>query len=115
MIDTILHWIDVIWVPIIFFGVHKKHRWWALGFVTCSMIIMRIIVETYEYIGYPNGILGIMTSNVHSRGLIITIIFYSLYLLMAHYSKKTEGVVFMAASLTFFFAIFVTCCLIMVL
>lgn len=115
MIDFILYWIDIIWVPIIFFGVHKKHRWWALGFVICSMLIMRIISETFLYIEYPTGILGIMTSNVYSRGLIVTSIFYMLYLIVAHYSSKTEGVVFMAASLTFFFAIFVTCSLIMLL
>ena len=115
MFDFIYLWADIIWLPIAYFVVHKKHRWWAVGFVFSSMVIIRLIAELMIYIGYPSGIMGLMTSNVHTRGLAVSSIYYILYFIMAHYSPKTKGVIFMAASLTIFFAIFVTATFVMVL
>ncbi len=115
MFNFIYLWADVIWLPIIFFTVHKKHRWWSLGFVISSMILIRLLAEIMIHIGYENGIMGFMTSNVHSRGLFISSFFYILFILVAHYSSDTRGVLFMAACLSFFFAIFVICSLVMVL
>lgn len=115
MLHFLYIWIDTIWLPIAFFGVHKKHRWWSLGLVLGSMILIRLLAETFDYIGYPQGIMGILESNVHNRGLVVSGIFYILFLLVAHFSKNTQGVVFMAACLSFFFMIFVTTSIVMVL
>ena len=106
MDGLIYYWIDIIWIPILFFGVHKKHRWWALGFVISSMILIRLQSEIMTYIGYEFGIMGFMEMNVHTRLLAVSSFFYTLFLLMAHFSSRTQGVVFMAASLSFFFMIF---------
>ena len=115
MLDTFYYWIDVIWIPVLFFGVHKKHRWWALGFVISSIIISRLLAEVMVYIGYPTGIMGLMELNVYKRGIIVTSFFYILLLILAHFSRRTEGVVFLAACLTFFFMIFATTAIAMLL
>jgi hypothetical protein len=111
----VYYWIDVIWLPIAFFLVHKKHRWWSIGFVVSCMVFMRLQVELMEFIGYPNGILKLISADVNARMLMVYSIFYMLFLIMAHYSPKTEGVVFMGACLGIFFMLFVVSSLIMVL
>lgn len=111
----IYYWIDVIWLPIAFFLVHKKHRWWSIGFVVSCMVFMRLQVELMEFIGHPNGILKLISIDVNARMLVVYSIFYMLFLVMAHYSPKTEGVVFMGACLGIFFMLFVVSSLIMVL
>ncbi len=115
MLALVYYWIDLIWLPILFLGVHKPHRWWALGFVVSTMILIRILSETMHYIGFPEGILNVMTSNVYTRGVVVSSLFYILFLLLAHYSSKTEGIIFMAAALSFFFMIFVTTSVVMLL
>lgn len=115
MFTVLYYWIDVIWIPIMFFGVHKVHRWWALGFVISCIILARLQVEFMLYSGYPNGIMGFWDAHVQTRALVVTGIFYSLFLIMAHFSKRTQGVVFMAACLSIFFMIFLVGSLVMLL
>ncbi len=106
--NFIYYWADVIWLPILFWGVHKRHRWWALAFGIATMVLVRLIAETITFIGYPNGIMGFSEMPVYTRGMIVNTVFYILFLIMAHFSPKTEGIVFMAACLSIFFMIFVT-------
>ncbi|PCJ97014.1 MAG: hypothetical protein COA45_10350 [Zetaproteobacteria bacterium] len=115
MFEFLNFWVDAIWIPVAYISVHKKHRWWALGFVIASMILIRLQSEIMVYIGYGNGIMGFMTSDVHTRGIIVSSSYYILFIFMAHFSPKTEGVVFMAACLSLFFAIFVTAAFVMLL
>lgn len=97
------------WLPIAFFGVHERHRWWAAGFVVSCMLMMRLQAELMSHGGFEFGILHLMNASVYSRGLATYSIFYILFLIMAHYSPRTEGVIFMAACLSIFFlAMFVT-------
>ncbi len=115
MFNFLYLWADIIWLPIILFTVHKAHRWWSVGFVISSMILVRLLAEIMVYIGHENGIMGFVTANVHTRALLVSSFFYIIFIIVAHYSTGTRGVVFMAGCLTFFFAIFVTCSLVMVL
>jgi hypothetical protein len=115
MADIIYNWIDLLWVPIAYFTVHKKHRWWAVGFVVICMIIMRLQVELMVSIGHPNGILPLIESHVNSRLLLTYSFFYVGFLAMAHYSPKTEGIVFMGACLGIFFMAFFTSSALMIL
>ncbi len=115
MFDFLYLWADIIWLPTAFIIVHKAHRWLALGFIICSMILVRLQAEIMIFIGYDNGIMGFLSSNVHSRALVVSGVFYILFFIMAHYSKETKGVIFMAACLTIFFAIFVTTSIVMLL
>ncbi len=115
MFDFLYHWADAIWLPIVYFTVHKKHKWYALGLVVACMILIRLQAEMMVYIGYGNGIMGLMKSNVHTRGLAVSGFFYVLFLAIAHFSPRTQGVVFMAACLTIFFMLFCTVAIIMLL
>ncbi len=115
MFSAIYYWIDLIWVPILFFGVHKVHRWWALGFVIACMILVRLLSEFMTHIGYPYGIMGILEAHVHTRALVVSSFFYSFFLIIAHFSSKTEGIVFLAAALSIFFMIFLVGSLTMLL
>lgn len=111
----IYYWIDIVWIPVLFFGVHKKHRWYALGFVIAIMILIRLQSEIMTSIGYEYGIIGYLSWNVHTRMLAVSSFFYCFFLLIAHFSAKSEGVVFMAASLSIFFMVFLIGSIVMIL
>ena len=115
MFDFIYSWVDALWLPIMYYGVHKQHRWYALGFVLSSMILIRLLAETIIYSGYDTGIMGLLNSNVYTRGIVVSCFFYIIFLIMSYYSQNTKGVVFMAACLSFFFMIFVSAAIAMVL
>lgn len=115
MFEFIYLWADIIWIPIVFFLVHKKHRWISVAFVISCMILIRLIAEVMVFIGYEKGIMGFVDMNVHMRGLIISSAFYVLFLLMAHFSSQTDRIVFMAACLSIFFMIFFVASLSMLL
>ncbi len=115
MFASLYSWIDIIWLPVIFWGVHKKHRWWALGFGVSCLIITHLLTETMVYIGREQGIMGLLDLHVHTRSVLVSSFYYTIFLIVAHFSKDTEGVVFMAACLSFFFMIFVTTSIVMLL
>lgn len=115
MDDFISYWADILWLPTTFFLVHKQHRWWTLGFVLACMITLRLQTEIMHTIDYPHGIIGYLQSKVHTRGQTVYSVFYILFLIMAHYSPGTRGVVFMAACLAVFFMAFVVSMLSMIL
>ncbi len=113
--NFIIQWIDVIWLPLAWAVAHEKQRWWALGCVLLSMIMMRLMAELMESIHYPNGIIGLMTTGVRGRGVAVYSFYYMAYLLFAHYSPRREGWLFMGVSMSVFFAAALTFALVMVL
>lgn len=115
MLTLIYHWIDLLWIPIVFFLVHERHRWWALGFAIACSTMMHLQVEIMTSIGYQYGLMGILPLSAYTRGLIVYSLFYILFLLLAHFSPRTQGVVFMAACLAIFFMVFFTSMITMVL
>lgn len=115
MFDIIYSWADAIWLPVIYFCSYKQHRWWALGLVLSSMLLIRLLAETITYSGYNHGIMGFLDSDVHIRGMAVSSLFYVMFMILSHYSKDTKGVVFMAASLSVFFMIFVSASIAMLL
>ena len=100
MSALIYQWIDLIWLPISWFAVHKHHRWYTLGFVITCILTLRTQVELMNVIGYPTGILTLINSPVFDRGLIIYSIVTAIFLALAHFSPKTRIVIFFAASLS---------------
>jgi len=109
MVYIIYQWIDVIWLPVAFFAVHKPHRWYALGFILSCMLMMRLQIELMSGIGYDTGILSFMDSHIQNRVLVTYSIIYILYFVMAFYSPNTKGSIFMAASISiFFFVLFLS-------
>ncbi|MCB1839565.1 MAG: hypothetical protein KDI61_04795 [Alphaproteobacteria bacterium] len=77
--------------------------------------MMRLQTEIFASIHRANGIMGFMAEDVHTRAQITYSVFYVLFLLMAHFSPRTKGVVFMAACIAIFFMGFVTSTLVMAL
>ena len=115
MFDVIYSWIDVIWLPIVYFGAYKQHRWWSIGLILFSMTLIRLLAEIMTYSGYNNGIMGFLEANVHTRGIIVSSFFYILFMILSYYSKDTKGAAFMAACLSIFFMIFVSSSIAMIL
>lgn len=111
----IIQWIDLIWLPLAWFVVHKPQRWWTLGTLASCMLMLRLQAELMESIGYPQGILPFMDSHVFSRGLGVYAIYYVIYLLIAYYSPDSKGALFMGVSLSVFFMAFFTAIAVMVL
>lgn len=115
MIEQILHWIDLIWVPIVFVVVAKQHRWIAVGFVLSCLMVMRMQYELLSEWGFgaeglPNMLLS---SSPFTRGQVVYGIFFLIYLLLSHYSRKTAPVIYMAASISIFFMAFVVSAVVM--
>ena len=115
MFELIYHWVDLLWLPVVFFTVHKRHRWWALGFVTVCIITMHLEVEIIESTSYNFGIIGLVHLKAQTRGLIVYSFFYILLLVLAHFSPRTQGIVFMATCLGIYFMAFSTSMVFMLL
>jgi hypothetical protein len=111
----IYHWIDTLWLPVAWFSAPRKHAWWSVGLIACGMVMMRIQAEMMDYIGYRHGILGLMSSQAYTRGIVTYSAFYVLFFFFAHFTGRTMGYVFMGACITFFFMAFVVSMLVMVL
>ncbi len=111
----IIQWIDVIWLPLAFFAVHKHQRFWAIGLVAACMLMMRLQIEFMNGIGFEHGIVGLMSSHILYRALVVYSLFYMLFLMLAHYSPHTQRAVVMAAAISMFFMSFFVSTLVMVL
>lgn len=113
--DIILQWIDLIWAPIMFFMIDKKHRYYAVGFVFACLLMLRM---QYELInewgfgeeGFPDMLLD---SHPYTRGIITYSVIFCLYIVLSYYSKKTQPVIYMAASISIFFFALLTSFIIM--
>lgn len=102
MIDLIYQWIDLLWLPLSWFVVHKHQRFMTLGFLLTGILTMRTQIEIMESIGYPTGILPLLHSGLYERGLVTYGVIFGLFLLLAHFSKKTASIVFFAATLSIY-------------
>ena len=113
--DVVIQWIDLIWLPVGLFAVHKGHRIFAaFYFIACSFML-RMQVELMASIGYPRGILPLLDSGLFIRGLIVYTLFHVFYLVTAHYSPNSDKHVFLAASISIFFAALFTSMIVMLL
>jgi hypothetical protein len=100
-----MEWIDALWIPVFILLLHKNQRILAAGFVLCNMLMLRMIAELMDWIGYPSGFLDIWDLPALQRGFWIYGAGYFLYLVIALYSPKSEGPLFIAMSITLFFVI----------
>ena len=112
---AVYHYIDFLWLPVAWFVVPKKHRWYALAFVITGIATLRAQVELMESTGYETGFLPIMTSNVYPRGLIVWSVIIALFMVLAHFSPKTREIVFFAAALSIYILAFCFSMLLMAL
>ncbi len=113
--DLILQWIDLVWLPVGLFVVHKGHRLLAGGYFIACALMLRLQVELMQSIGYPTGILTLMKSDLFIRGIVVYAVFNAGYLLIAYFSPGSDKTVFLAASLTIFFSAMFSSTIIMLL
>ncbi len=113
--NFILQYIDVLWLPIGLLALHKDHRAWAAAFFIGCMVMMRLQVELMVSTGFAGGFTGWWNMDVLSRGQITYSIFYVAYIVLAIYSPGTKGTIFMAASISIFFAALFTSMIVMVI
>lgn len=107
--DGALQYLDLLWAPVIFFLVDKKHRWYAVGFVLACLMMLRM---QYELIsewgfgeeGFPDMLLD---SNPYIRGVVIYSVIFVLYIGLSLYSQRTAPIIYMAASISIFFFAFI--------
>jgi hypothetical protein len=111
----ILQWIDLIWLPVMMLVVHKKQRLMAGGLFLACALMMRMQVELINSTGFSAGFLPLLESGAKERGLVVYSVFYMLYIILAIFSSGTKPIVFMAASITIFFAAMVVSMIVMVL
>ena len=115
--ENILNYIDLIWIPIVFFAVGKRHRFYAVGFVIACAFMLRMQYELLEEWGFgeegfPNMLLD---SNPFIRGIITYSVFNGLFTVLSLYSKKTDPIIYMAAAISIFFMAFIISSIVMCL
>lgn len=115
MADILLHWLDALWIIVFLTMLHKNHRLWAIGFVICNMVMMRLMAELMVWIGYPTGVLDILSASMITRGLALYSAVYLFYMTVALYSPKSSGTMFMAMSISLFFTASVLFAVVMML
>lgn len=112
--DFLIHWSDALWILVALFLCRKDQKLLAAGYVVGNMIMMRLMAEMMDVIGYERGLLGFWQLPVLLRGLIVyhgsNLVFFAL----AAYSRE-GGVLFMAAALSMFFLTAVVFSIVMVL
>lgn len=95
----IYQWIDLIWLPIAWFAAHRPHRLLSLAFVVTCALTSRTQVELMESFGAYTGVLSILHTDLWSRALIVYSIVTAAFLILAHYSPRTDIAVFLGASI----------------
>ncbi len=106
MINTIITNLDFVWLPITWFVVHKHQRMKAFLFVLACILTLRLQVELMESVHHPHGMLSLLDSHVLYRGQMIYTLVIIFFLILAHFSPKTEKIVFFAACLSMYFLTF---------
>jgi hypothetical protein len=102
MSQFLLQWIDLIWLPITWFAVHREHRFYAMGYICACLFSLRLQKELLDSMDVPGGITGWIAMDPALRGLIIYGGFIVFFLITSYYSKGTGGVIYMAAALSLF-------------
>lgn len=105
--NILYQWLDLIWLPVAWFVVHKKHRGMALAFVAACILTLRTQVEMMRMSGLETGILPLLDGPLLSRGYIVYGIVICLFLILAYFSQTTEKMIFFTAVLSIY--IFAVC------
>ncbi len=102
MLSLLYQWIDLLWLPVGLGAVHKGQRIKTLLFVGACVLTLRTQIELMESIDHPHGFLNLIGLGLYERGLIVYGFLIMLFLILAHLSPNTKGVIFMAAALSLY-------------
>lgn len=103
MLSLIYQWIDLLWIPAALLMVHPGQRVKTVFFILACILTLRLQLELMSSFGYPDGFLGWVGLGLYERGLILYGILFALFLILAHLSPNTRGVIFFAATLSLYF------------
>lgn len=113
MISQLYQWIDLLWLPVGLVTVHQGQRVLTAIFMLTCILSMRAQVELMQSFGKPGGFTGILQAGAYERGLVVYGIVFTLFLILAYFSPRTKGVIFLAALLTIYILSFCLSMLVM--
>ncbi len=102
MLSIAYQWIDLIWLPVALLLTRKGQRIMASLFVVMCILTLRTQLELMGSINKADGLLGWLPLGLYERGLIIYGFLIALFLILAHFSPNTKGVIFLAAALSLY-------------
>ena len=114
-VQNLLSWVDLLWIPIALLSAERGKRLFTAIFAGACILLLRLQVELLRGIGFSNGFLGFMTSDILTRGMVTYGLFILLFLILAHFSKGSDKNIHIAASITIMIAAFCVSTLVMVL
>ena len=115
MHDLIYQWLDCLWLPLGLVMVRRGQRLMTLAFIATCIITLRTQLELMQGIGRNHGFLNLINLGLYERGLIIYGLVIGLFLILAHFSPRTKGAIFLAAMITLYIFGFCASMLAMVL
>jgi hypothetical protein len=107
MIEILLSWLDLLWVPLVLIMMHKDQKFKSVIFVLVCILALRLQVELMRDIGYENGVLPFFTWPALYRGYVVYGLFMGMFLFLAHISKERNSYIFMAAGISVFIFAFI--------
>lgn len=102
----ILNWIDLLWLPISFFAVHKNQRFKVLFIILLGIVMVRLQVDMLNYLHFPNGFLGFIEMRPLYRGFWVYGFFNLVFIALSRLSPRTNIYVYIAASISIFIIAF---------
>jgi|GEM_PF-492783 len=113
--DGIMAYIDFIWLPVTWFAVHHHQHLKSMLFVLACLLTLRTQVEVMEAFGHPDGFLPFAHGSAQLRGMIVYSFFILIFLILAHFSPRRDGMLLFAACLSAYIMAFCASMLVMAL
>lgn len=111
----VYQWIDLLWLPVGLAVVHRGQRLMTAGFVLSCVFSLRLQLELMAVIGFSRGFFQLIEAPLYNRGLVIYAPVIALFLVLAHFSPRTHGAVFLAAAIALYIVAFCISMLAMIL
>jgi len=115
MIDVVLSWLDLIWLPIAMLLVPREYWIKSLLLVISCILTLRLQVELMTEIGHPTGMMPFLDLPALYRGYVVYGLLISVFLLIAAFSKKENAYIFMSAAISVYMMAFCVSTIVMLL
>ncbi|MEM8833738.1 MAG: hypothetical protein AAGB32_04275, partial [Pseudomonadota bacterium] len=102
MVQFILSWLDLLWIPATIFMTPRRYWVKALFLVVCCIITLRLQVELMGEIGFPTGMLPFLTYPALYRGYVVYGVFILFFLSLSAFSKKEHAYIYLAAAISLY-------------
>jgi hypothetical protein len=105
-VQTLFPYLDLLWVPVALICGHAGQKIKAAVFVMTCAVMLRLQVQFMNEMGFASGIFKLWDMPLYTRGLLAYSFFILLFLILSYLSPRTNGFVYIAASISVFFAAF---------